>query len=77
MNTTTSAVATGLIVTAGRWVDKKPIDVKIAVGVTFYAILMSVLEDANAAFAGQFALLVLVAACFKYLPKVVKATVGK
>lgn len=77
MNAATSAVMTGILVATGRWANKKPINVQLAVAIMVYAIILSLLEDANEKFAKQVGLLVLVGAAFTYLPKVVSATVGK
>ena len=80
MNAATSAVATGVIIAAGRWSDNKSktsVDVRLAIAITIYAIILSLLEDANADFAGKVGLLVLISACFVYLPDLVNATVNR
>ena len=61
-------MTTGVIVAAGRWAGGQPLDIKFAIGFGFYAISMSVLSSANDELAGQFALLVLLLAAFRYLP---------
>ncbi len=73
MNAATSAVVTGLIVVAGRWADKDTntgVDVNLAVAVTTYAIVLSLLESINEKFAGQFALFVMVSAAFHSFSRV-------
>lgn len=73
MNAATSAVATGVIIVAGRWADNDPktgMDVKLVVGMTTYAIVLSIVESYNADFAGKFALLVMVVAAFQAMSRV-------
>jgi hypothetical protein len=79
VNTTTIAVGTGAIVVAGRWANKQPVDIKIAIGIGAYAISLSLLSAADPQIAGTLALIVLASACFYYLaespagPGVIKA----
>jgi len=62
VNTTTLAVLTGLFVVAGRWATKKPMTIKIVVGVMVFAIMLSVVDQANTKFATTLGYLGLVAA---------------
>ena len=67
MNAATYAVTTGVIIAAGRWADdsdKTGVDVSLAINLTVYAVVLSVMEGVNAKFAGQFAMLIMVAAAF-------------
>ena len=66
MNTTTAAVATGVVVTAGRWADGKNLDVRIAIGTGALAIGLAVLSGANEQLASRFAVLVLLGAVLVY-----------
>lgn len=66
MNTTNVAVATGAVVIAGRWSQSQNIELPVVIGATVYAVALSILADANEKFAGQFGLLVLVAALMRY-----------
>lgn len=70
MNTTTSAVATGVIVGAGRWSEGKPLDLRIAIGATVFAVGLSLIGGANNVLAQRIALLVLIVAMFKYVPSI-------
>ena len=73
MNAATSAVATGLIITAGRWADNKDstgMDVKLVVGLTGYAVVLSVIESWNEDIAARFALLVMIVAAFQAFARV-------
>lgn len=74
MNTTTSAVATGVIVGAGRWSEGKPLDLRIAIGATVFAVGLSLIGNANQELASKFALCVLIVAMFKYVPSIGKKT---
>lgn len=66
MDTTTSVIATGLVVTVGRWSDEKKLDVKMFVGFGVLAVFFAVMQSANDKLAQQFALLVLVTAVLLY-----------
>lgn len=72
MNTTTSVVITGAIVAFGQWVQDKQITIKMVVGIGLLALFFAVISEANAEFAQQMALLVMVGAVFIYGPDVVK-----
>ena len=64
-------VGTGVLVAAGRWANGQALDIKIAVGVGVFALALSILGNADEKLAGQFALLVFILACFRYLPGIV------
>lgn len=66
-------VATAVIVVAGKWVKDEELDVKTVVGGGFLALGLSLLSMANEDLASKFALLVLVVACFKYIPRIANA----
>lgn len=72
MNTTTSAVAAGVMVAAGRWSQGKDVGVEIAIGSAGVALILSLLANANEKLAQQFGLLILLAAAFAYLPGIVQ-----
>lgn len=66
MDTTTSVVATGVVVTAGRWSQDKDIPFRIFIGFGFLAIFLAVMASGNQKLAEQFGALILVAACMTY-----------
>lgn len=68
MNTTTAAIATGVVVAAGRWSQEKPVDIKIAVGAGVFALSLSLISSADEKIANQFAFMVLFLALIMYLP---------
>lgn len=72
MDTTTAVVATGVVVTAGRWSEDKDIPFKIFVGFGFLAIFMAVLSSTNQKLAETFAVLVLVSAALMYAVPIAK-----
>lgn len=72
MNSTSSVVLTGVVVGAGRWANDKPITITVVVSVTFLAIILAVMSEADADFGSKMGLLVLVAAVFTYGPAIVK-----
>lgn len=72
MDTTTSVVATGIVVSLGRWADGKDIPFKMFVGFGLMAVILTVLQGANQKFAEQFAVLILVASLFFYAPGLAK-----
>jgi len=73
-NLVTSMVATGTIVYAGRVAQEKPIDVRIAIGAAAAAIGLTLMSNANEKLAQQFSWLILLGACFIYLPSVFRKT---
>lgn len=66
MNTTSSVVLTGLVVTAGQWSENKQVPIKTFVGVGVFAIFLAAIGEANALLAQQFGTLVLVTALLYY-----------
>lgn len=72
MNTTSSAVLTGVIVGVGRWAKNQDINMKVVISITFMAIILAVLGEVNEKFSQQMGVLVLVAAVFTYGPDIVK-----
>lgn len=70
MNTTTSVVATGVIVLTGRWSDDKKLDVKVMVGGAVFAFALAVIGQTNQKLAEQFGALILVSAAFLYIPTI-------
>lgn len=72
MNTTTSAVASGVIVAFGTWAQEKPLTIKIAIGTGGVALILSLMSQANEKLAQKFGMLILLAAAFAYLPAIVK-----
>jgi hypothetical protein len=67
VNTATVAVGTGAIVVAGRWANKQPLSIKIAIGVGSYAVCLSLLSAADAKMANTLAFMVFFAACAYYV----------
>jgi hypothetical protein len=74
MDTTTSAVASGIIVTAGLWAEGKGFSVKVALGAGFLAIGLSILSGINEGLARGFALLVLISVLLRYGVAIAKKT---
>lgn len=72
MNTTTSAVASGVIVAFGTWAQEKPLTIKIAIGTGGVALILSLMSQANEELAQKFGMLILLASAFAYLPAIVK-----
>lgn len=66
MDTTTAAVATGVVVAIGRWSQKKKFDSKVIVGTAVVALFLAILGSSNEKLASQFAVLILVAAVLTY-----------
>lgn len=66
MDTTTSVVATGVVVTVGRWADEKKVEPRIFIGLGALAIFLAVFQSGNEKIAQQFALLILVTAVLLY-----------
>jgi hypothetical protein len=59
-------VLTAVVVTAGRWAKKEPVDIRIVIGGTVFLLFIAGLSEASPKLAQQFALLVLLAALFNY-----------
>ncbi len=72
MNTTSSTVLTGVVVTTGRWAEGKTLSMRVVVGATFLAISLAVLSEANEEFARTMAILILVAALLRYAEPIAK-----
>lgn len=72
MNTTTTVVGTGVLVAAGRWANNQPLDIRIAIGVGAFALILSLIGNADEDLAAKFALAVFILACFRYLPGIVQ-----
>jgi hypothetical protein len=72
VNSTSAVVLTGVVVGLGRWANDKPISIKVVVSVTFLAIILAALSEADNEFGSKMGLLVLVAAVFTYGPAIVK-----
>lgn len=78
MDTSTSALLTGVIVTAGQWSQGKGLTVRVILSAVFLAIMLTVLSQANEKLAKQFALLILVGAVITYTPSIIeKSGLGK
>lgn len=74
MNTTSTVVLTGVVVTAGRWSQGKGLTMRIVVGGTFLAIALAAMAEANADLASKFGLLVLAVAVLTYGVDIAKKT---
>lgn len=66
MDTTTSVVATGLVVGFGRWADEKEISIKMFVGLGAVAIFLALISASDEKLGSQFALLILISAVLVY-----------
>lgn len=66
MDTTTAVVATGVVVTAGRWSQDKDIPFRIFVGFGFLAIILAIMSSGNQKLAEAFGALILVGAAVVY-----------
>jgi predicted membrane channel-forming protein YqfA (hemolysin III family) len=66
MDTTTSVITTGVVVTAGRWSQEKPVEMRIFIGMGILAIFLAVMQASNNKLAEQFATLILVSAVLIY-----------
>lgn len=74
MDTSTSMLLTGLVVTGGQIAKGNGISIKIIVAVLFLAMVLSVMGDANSELSKKFGLLILVVAVFAYGPAIIKGT---
>lgn len=73
MDTTTSVVATAVVVTAGQWAkNNKGPNIKVVVGGMVLAVILSAMSQGNEKLAQQFAMLVLVAALLTYAIPITK-----
>jgi phosphatidylglycerophosphate synthase len=67
IDTTTSAVAIGVIVTTGQWAKTgEPPKIKVIVGMLFMAYFLALLSAGNQKLGSQFAALILVGAVLAY-----------
>lgn len=66
MDTTTSVITTGIVVTVGRWSQEKELNMKMFIGFGALAIFLSVMQAGNEKLASQFAALILVSAVLIY-----------
>lgn len=74
IDTTNSAVLTGVVVTAGRWANNKPLEMRVVVGAAFLALGLAGLSAVNDELARNFGVLILVAALFAYGPAIIDKT---
>lgn len=73
IDTTTSAVATGVVVTAGQWAKEgKGPSIKVVVGMVFLAYMLSIISAGNQKLGSQFAALILVGAVLVYAVPIAK-----
>lgn len=73
MDTTTSAVLSGVVVVGGQWSEGKGINAHSLLGAGFLAIGLSVLASINDELSRGFALLVLVGVLLRYGLSITKA----
>ena len=74
MDTTNSAVLTGVVVTTGRWAESKPLEMRVLVGAAFLAVGLASLSAVNDKLARNFGVLILAAAIFRYAIPIVDKT---
>jgi hypothetical protein len=72
MDTTTSAIATGVVVTVGRWAQGNGVEAKTVIGAGIFAIILSLIDSGQPKLAANFGMLVLVAALFRYTIPIAK-----
>ena len=63
MNTTSSTMLSGALVVAGRWSEGKSVSPRVVVGVVVLVVILSAMPDE---IAKPFAMLILIAALFRY-----------
>lgn len=73
MDTNTEIVLTGVIVATGRWAENKSLNMGIVVGGGVAAIMLTLVAQANQSLADKMGLMILLAACFIYLPSIVNS----
>jgi hypothetical protein len=66
MDSTTSVIATGMVVALGRWSQEKKVDSKVVVGVGTTALFLALMSAENPKLGSQFATLILVSAVLVY-----------
>lgn len=74
MNTTTSALLTVGLVAGGKWANDKPLDFRLIIGTTGMVLGLAILSETAPEIAEKLGALVLITACFLYLPAIVKKT---
>lgn len=74
MDTTNSAVLTGVTVTVGRWAEGQSLDMRVVVGSAFLAVGLAGLGAVNTELAQNFGVLILVAALFRYGVSIINKT---
>lgn len=72
MQVSTSVVGTALVVSVGRWSQKKQIEVAQFVGIAVLAVGLTILTDANPDFGSKFSTLIFAAALFYYMVPITK-----
>jgi hypothetical protein len=72
MDTGTALIGTALVVTVGKWADKKTLDAKTFVGVGVFAISLALIGASHPELSSQFATLVLVGAFLMYMIPIAK-----
>jgi hypothetical protein len=70
VNTTSSLMLTGGIVTLGRWAEGKPLSMRVVLGAGFVALMLAGVSNADKEFGRKFALLILVIALYAYGPPI-------
>jgi hypothetical protein len=66
MDTTTATLLAGSVVVIGRWVQDKPVNFKVIVGIVGAALIVSLIGQADEGLARGFGLLFLVSMLFNY-----------
>lgn len=66
MQTSQLVVTTAVVVTVGRWAQKKPFTPNVLIGAAGLAIGLSVMSESDPGLAARFALLILIAAALTY-----------
>jgi hypothetical protein len=74
MNTTSSVVLTGVVVTTGQWSQGKSVTMRIVVGASALALALAIMSGSNEELAEKFGALILLLALFTYLPSIIKKT---
>jgi hypothetical protein len=72
MDTTTSMLLAGSLVVIGRWVQDKPVNARIVIGIVGSALFLSLVSQADERLAKSFGAMVLLTATFVYAPAILK-----
>lgn len=72
MDTTTSTLLAGSLVVVGRWVQDKPVNARIIIGIVGSALFLSLIGQADQELARAFGGIVLITATFAYAPDILK-----